>query len=139
MEESVHWLFGSYNSKTRFCCAEHQPSSSKFHVTVDFGAYLALIDDTDLKCYTRVTHPLFYRCFVPIIPATAIFVAINMSDTLILNCWALGDDPRRVFSVKIAKSETVDALKKAIKDETKHTLDGIDAHTLDLWKVRISC
>jgi len=30
MEESVHWLFGGYNSRTRFCRAEHRPSSSKW-------------------------------------------------------------------------------------------------------------
>ena len=29
MEESDHWLFGGYNSRTRFCRAEHRPSSSK--------------------------------------------------------------------------------------------------------------
>jgi hypothetical protein len=46
-----------------------------------------------------------------------------MSNILELNCWVLGDDPRRVFSVKIATSETISYLKKGIKDEIKHSFD----------------
>jgi hypothetical protein len=61
-----------------------------------------------------------------------------MSDMLNLNCWVLGDDPRRVFPVKIAGSETVGGLKKAIKEDpsSKGDFNGIDAKYLDLWKVR---
>jgi len=44
----------------------------------------------------------------------------------------------RPFSVKIGKSETVDGLKKAIKKEKKHALVGIDADTLNIWKVSAS-
>ncbi|KIM72350.1 hypothetical protein PILCRDRAFT_93498 [Piloderma croceum F 1598] len=60
-----------------------------------------------------------------------------MSDMLNLNCWLLGDDPRRVFPVEIAKTKTVGGLKKAIKGEKMHAFDGIDADLLDLWKVEI--
>jgi hypothetical protein len=38
----------------------------------------------------------------------------NISDMLNLNCWILGDDPKRVFSIEIAKTKTVAALKKGI-------------------------
>ena len=48
-----------------------------------------------------------------------------------LNCWVLGDDPQRLFSVEIAKSETVYALKKAIMEDPSN-----EAKYLDLWKVR---
>jgi hypothetical protein len=58
-----------------------------------------------------------------------------MSDFLNLNCWVLGDDAQRVFSLKIAKSETINVLKKAIKNEKKPVFDGITADSLDLWKV----
>ena len=58
----------------------------------------------------------------------------TMTDILDLNCWILGDEPERVFTVKIASSETVSTLKDAIK-EKKHRLRGIDADSLDLWKV----
>jgi hypothetical protein len=60
---------------------------------------------------------------------------LNVSDILHLNCWILGDNTRRAFSVKIAQSEIVDALKDVIKNKKKHTFDAIDANLLDLWKV----
>ena len=47
----------------------------------------------------------------------------------------LGDDSQRVFPVRIAKSETVGALKKAVKKEKEHAFDGVDADCLDLWMV----
>ena len=53
-----------------------------------------------------------------------------------LNCWVLGDDLQRVFSVKIAKSDTVGGLKKAIKKEKEPEFDDYAADRLDLWKVR---
>src|SRR6267154_736510 len=58
-----------------------------------------------------------------------------MSNILELNCWVLGDVPRRVFPVKIGSAETVGYLKKAIKDEKKPLFDDITADSLDLWKV----
>ena len=58
-----------------------------------------------------------------------------MSDTLNLNCWVLGDDPKRIFPVKIAKRKTVGGLKDAIKDKKKPEFDDYAADSLDLWKV----
>jgi len=58
-----------------------------------------------------------------------------MSNILELNCWVIGDDPRHVIPIKIASSETVGTLKKAIKDEIKHSFADFDAKSLDLWKV----
>jgi hypothetical protein len=58
-----------------------------------------------------------------------------MSNILELNCWVLGDAPRRVFPVKIASSETVGYLKKAIKGEKKNVFNDADADSLNLWKV----
>ena len=58
-----------------------------------------------------------------------------MSNILELNCWVLGDAPRRVFPVKIASSETVGYLKEAIKEKMKPVFDDITANSLDLWKV----
>ena len=51
-----------------------------------------------------------------------------------LNCWVFADDPDRVFTVKIAREESVSLLKKAIKEEKKRRLCDIDADSLDLWK-----
>jgi hypothetical protein len=58
-----------------------------------------------------------------------------MSDTLLLNCWVLGNDPKRVFTVKIGKKETVDDVKNVIKEEKKPELDHLAADSLQLWKV----
>jgi hypothetical protein len=58
-----------------------------------------------------------------------------MSNILELNCWILGDDPRRVFPVEVESSKTVGTLKKAIKDEVKHSFGDLYAKSLDLWKV----
>ena len=40
-----------------------------------------------------------------------------MSGQLYLNCWVFGKKADRVFPVKIAGTESVDTLKKAIKEE----------------------
>ena len=60
-----------------------------------------------------------------------------MTDILTLNCWILGDEPGRIFTVEIPGSKTVSILKKAIKEEDKdvNVFHGIGAKLLDLWKV----
>ena len=58
-----------------------------------------------------------------------------MSDTLNLYCWVLGDDSQHIFAVKIAGTETVIALKDAIKEKMRPAFDHIPANTLVLWKV----
>jgi Crinkler effector protein N-terminal domain len=62
---------------------------------------------------------------------------IGSDDQFKLWCWILNKSDRH-FSVKIGKGETVDDLKKMIKDQKKHALAGIDADTLDIWKVSAS-
>ncbi|KAG1766754.1 hypothetical protein EV702DRAFT_789503 [Suillus placidus] len=54
-----------------------------------------------------------------------------------LNCFVLGDDPRRVFEIKIASTESVSALKKLIKDAKKQ-FDHVDADGLELRQVKIN-
>jgi hypothetical protein len=58
-----------------------------------------------------------------------------MSNILEFNCWVLGDEPLRVFSVKVPSSETVGTLRKAIKDEKKPAFNDVVADSLILWKV----
>jgi hypothetical protein len=69
--------------------------------------------------------------------ASAVTTNVPSELQLDLNCLVLGDEisAGRVFPVRIAKSETVGGLKKAIKKEKEHALDGIDADLVDLWKV----
>ena len=51
-----------------------------------------------------------------------------------INCSVLNGDGR-VFSVKIAQSASVDALKKAIKKAMEPEFDHVAAIRMDLWKV----
>ena len=54
-----------------------------------------------------------------------------------LNCFLRDDDPRHIFPIKIASTESVGTLKKAIKEEMKVTLEYVDAVALQLWNVSI--
>ncbi|KAG1810445.1 uncharacterized protein HD556DRAFT_54243 [Suillus plorans] len=53
-----------------------------------------------------------------------------------LNCIVF-DDPDYVSEVKIAPTESVSALQKAIKDANKPEFDHVDAAHLKLWQVNI--
>jgi hypothetical protein len=53
----------------------------------------------------------------------------------LLNCFVLGDDESKVFTVEVSKDKNVSILKKLIKEEKAHLLSNVDASDLDLWKV----
>jgi hypothetical protein len=55
--------------------------------------------------------------------------------TLELNCIVQGDDTDHVFTVNVARTKNVSALRKAIKEENEHAFEQVDAKTLNLWKV----
>jgi len=57
-----------------------------------------------------------------------------MYNTLELNCLVSGDDPNHIFTIEIADTKNVSALKKAIKIEKQLAFQHIDADTLILWK-----
>jgi len=52
-----------------------------------------------------------------------------------LNCFILGDDPDRIFTVKVPKTENVSILKDLIKEKKAPHLDHVAASDLDLWQV----
>jgi hypothetical protein len=54
-----------------------------------------------------------------------------------LNCLVLGDDPSRIFTIKVASTENVSAFKNLIKERKQHAFDGVDADRLDLWDVSV--
>ena len=54
--------------------------------------------------------------------------------SLSLNCFVLGDDPDRMFTVKIPKTDNVSILKSLIKKEKARHFNHIDASDLDLWQ-----
>ena len=55
---------------------------------------------------------------------------------LCLNCWVIGDKANRVFTVEIADTKNVSALKYAIKEKKPVAFQHVDADAIDLWKVR---
>ena len=59
----------------------------------------------------------------------------NPQSLLELNCLVLGDQRTHIFPVKIAETESVGSLKKAIKEENPHLFNHVDARDLALWKV----
>src|SRR6267154_5084720 len=54
-----------------------------------------------------------------------------------LNCFVHDDDPRYVFPVKIARTESVGTLKRSIKDDNPESFRDVDARSLVLFKVSI--
>jgi hypothetical protein len=60
-----------------------------------------------------------------------------MSHTLELNCLVQGDGPRNAFSIEIASTKNVSALKQVIRKEKEPAFDHIPANTLVLWRVSI--
>ena len=62
---------------------------------------------------------------------------LDPTQLLSLNCFVLGDDPKRMFTVKIDKTENVSILKKLIKEEKASRLKHVDASDLDLWSVSV--
>jgi hypothetical protein len=59
-----------------------------------------------------------------------------MSNKLVLLCWLLGNEPHRIFTVKIQSSEFVSTLKEKIKKK-KSDID-CPADALIVWKVSYS-
>jgi hypothetical protein len=64
-------------------------------------------------------------------------VALHSMQLLSLNCFILGDDPDRMFTVKIPKTENVSILKKLIKEENPSSLGNIDVKNIDLWQASL--
>ena len=61
-----------------------------------------------------------------------------MSESLSLNCFVFGDEPDRVFTVRINKNKNVRILKDLIMEEKASHLNHVDASDLVLWKVDLS-
>ena len=52
---------------------------------------------------------------------------------LSLNCFLVGDDLDRTFTVEIEKTKNVSIFKDLIKEENPLSLRNVDAKDLDLW------
>ena len=62
-------------------------------------------------------------------------VATLPTQILSLNCFLLGDDSKRMFTVEIEKTKNVSILKDIIKEKNPSSLGNVDTKDLDLWKV----
>jgi len=62
-------------------------------------------------------------------------VALDSTQLLSLNCFVLGDDPDRNFTVEIPKNKNVSILKDLIREKKAHHFEHVDASDLDLWQV----
>ncbi|KIJ12449.1 hypothetical protein PAXINDRAFT_39362, partial [Paxillus involutus ATCC 200175] len=51
-----------------------------------------------------------------------------------LNCLVLGSGPRNVFSIEIARTKNVSALKELIKSKNPIAFRDVDAANLVLWQ-----
>jgi len=60
---------------------------------------------------------------------------MSTTNTFLLNCFVLGDDNERVFSVEIPSNKNVGILKDEIKKKKARLLSDVDASDLDLWIV----
>jgi hypothetical protein len=70
-------------------------------------------------------------------PSQEVQTAITIGSTqlLSLNCWFLGDDPDRMFTVEIPKNKNIYELKRLIKEKNPQHLNHIAVSDLDLWQV----
>jgi hypothetical protein len=51
-----------------------------------------------------------------------------------LNCFIHDDDPRHIFPVKIASTESVGTLKEVIMEKNPESFRNVDARSLALWR-----
>lgn len=62
---------------------------------------------------------------------------LDPTQLLSLNCFVLGDDLKKAFTVKIPKTENVSILKDLIKEKKAPHLDHVAASDLDLFQVSL--
>lgn len=61
-----------------------------------------------------------------------------MSDNITLCCLVEGDSKEEAFEVKLEKNNSVNDLKKKIKEEQPNSFVNIDAKNIVLWEVNVS-
>jgi hypothetical protein len=80
-------------------------------------------------------HPCLKQC----IYQSTVSSLLNTAHCILeLNCILVGSNVSQIFSVQIVDTGSINALKKAIKDECKLALRYVDAESLVLWKVSIA-
>ena len=62
---------------------------------------------------------------------------LDPTQLLSLNCFVLGDDLRKLFTVEVEKTKNVSIFKDLIKEKKASCLEHVDASDLNLWDVSI--
>jgi Crinkler effector protein N-terminal domain len=62
---------------------------------------------------------------------------LDPTQLLSLNCFVLGDDLKKVFTVEVEKTRNVSILKDRIKEKKAPHLDRVAASDLDLFEVSL--
>jgi hypothetical protein len=62
---------------------------------------------------------------------------LDPTQLLSLNCLIHGDDLKKVFTLKIPKTENVSILKDRIKEKNSSSFGNVDSKNIDLWNVSI--
>lgn len=93
-----------------------------------------------MSCGSYIVLPNLNRdidgyCVVPCLVSASSECIMATTGELRLFCYLI--EKKRTFSVKIARSEAVDELKKRIKNELEVTLKSIEASQLILYRVSL--
>ena len=64
--------------------------------------------------------------------------ALDPTQLLSLNCFVLGDDLKKVFTVEVEKTKNVSILKDQIKEKKASLLNHVDASDLNLWNISLA-
>jgi hypothetical protein len=62
---------------------------------------------------------------------------LDPTQLLSLNCFVLGDDLKKAFTIEVEKTKNVSILKDLIKEKKASRLEHVDASDLDLWNLSI--
>jgi hypothetical protein len=85
----------------------------------------------------RRTHLLLGTSFNTSLKVTQPVPVLHPTQVLSLNCFVLGDDLNKVFTVKIPKTKNVSILKDRIKEKNSNSFGNVDSKNIDLWNVSI--
>jgi hypothetical protein len=59
---------------------------------------------------------------------------LDPTQLLSLNCFVLGDDLNKVFTLEVEKTKNVSILKDRIKEKNSNSFGNVDSKNIELWK-----
>ena len=116
---------------------EHDPDNGVHYLSSPTKRLKEVFEDrVDKHIHVIVQPPRELSFIVACVNNSSRHSALSCS--LLLLCFISGDNyPSEVFPVKIASTDSVYTLKKAIKEKNNIYLQHVDASALKLWRVSI--